>query len=132
MKLPIMDDLFGDGVGLLDLENRIDPGSPWLSVPRHRRTWESALADLNRLRLGWRPDSKSLATAPSLNQWRFIGDLGNPPVWLQGTVTGHPVMLDHRVVTTSPIIALDTRDRIWARTVSRFYRLQRAADEASE
>jgi hypothetical protein len=77
-----------------------------------------------------------LAQAPLLENWRVtivhIKRGGDPlrmiPV-LVGSVAGHPQLGDSRTIRTSQLIWLD-RNRKWARTWNRVYRLgERAAAE---
>jgi hypothetical protein len=123
MNLPVLDELYDDGLTLLDLERRVEPSSCWLAEPKNLAKWTVALADLARLREGWRPDRALLDKAPALLNWRFLGDLQQQPVWLGGTVIGHPRFRAYHQIETSLLIALDTRNLAWMRTISRFYRL---------
>ena len=65
------------------------------------------------------PSDSVLAAAPLLQLWQPV--LIKRDVCLSGLVTGHP-LLPSDYITTSPLIALDPK-LIWARTMSRFYRL---------
>jgi hypothetical protein len=84
---------------------------------------------------GETPSPLDLARAPLLENWRVaivqIKDadpLRLLPV-LVGSVTGHPQHGDTRTIRTSQLIWLD-RNRRWARTWNRVYRLgERAGDE---
>ncbi len=63
-----------------------------------------------------------LAEAPSLNYWRaFVTPRGAPFLW--GMVSGHP-RLGSRWITTSHLVAIDPMNG-WARTASRWYRIER-------
>jgi hypothetical protein len=125
MTLPSLDFLLDDGLMLLDLDERVTPPAAWLAEPDNYRKWTAALADLHRLHNGWRPDQALLQQAPRLMHWRFSGDLQNTPVWLSGAVIGHPRFPTFHQIDTSYLIALDTCDLKWARTLSRYYRLGR-------
>lgn len=121
MILPALDFILDDGVVLLDLEARLRAEDLDISsLPR----WRQLLGDLARLRSGWRPEPRILERAPRLDHWSVSEPLDFGLVRLLGTVTGHPLLPDHRVVMTSPIVAIDTHGRSWARTVSRLYLLQ--------
>ena len=120
MILPTLDHLYADGLSLLDLEKHY----VLEDLPGQVRDWRTILGDLARLKAGWRPDDAILADAPSLSDWAIVGNLDNNNVaQFVGTVIGHEKFPDYRVVRTSIILALDTRDLRWARTVGRFYRL---------
>ncbi|WP_410494117.1 DUF6634 family protein [Devosia sp. BK] len=126
MILPALDFILDDGVVLLDLAARVEAEDLDISsLPR----WRQLLGDLARLRSGWRPEPRILERAPRLDHW----SVGEPQdfglVRLLGTVTGHPLLPDHRVVTTSPLVALETQRGTWARTVSRFYVLHASQRE---
>jgi hypothetical protein len=86
---------------------------------------------------GGEPSPIELAGAPLLENWRATvvsfarerGPLGLVLV-LVGRVTGHPRVGDARTIRTSQLIWLD-RNRKWARTWNRIYRLgDRTDDEA--
>jgi hypothetical protein len=93
-----------------------------------RHTFESYLR-------GETPSPLDLAPAPLLANWRVLvvqikrdAEEFMFPV-LFGSVTGHPEHGDIRSLRTSRLIWLD-RDRGWARTWNRVYRLgERAADK---
>jgi hypothetical protein len=84
---------------------------------------------------GKEPPPLELACAPLLESWRvtvmqFTRE-GGPPLMvlvLVGTVTGHPQHSDARTIRTSQLIWLD-RNRKWARTWNRIYRLGNRADD---
>jgi hypothetical protein len=81
-----------------------------------------ALADdLERMAM-FVPGDAELADAPLLADWDFsIRAVTN----LGGTVVGHP-LLGCRSIYTSEVFAIDA-DLRWARTFSRFYRLDTRA-----
>lgn len=74
------------------------------------------------------PSRAELATAPVLQHWRPFRTLDGSVV-LGGYVSGHPVLRDGPV-RTSGLLALDP-DMSWARTVSRWYRLEYPASGES-
>lgn len=96
-----------------------------------RRDFESYLK-------GGEPSSPELACAPLLESWRttvlrFSRERDPWPtvLVLLGRVTGHPQLYDTATIRTSPLIWLD-RNRRWARTWNRVYRLgTRTTEEAS-
>lgn len=121
MILPALDLILDDGVVLLDLEAHLEAENLQISsLPR----WRQLIGDLARLQRGWRPDSRVLEQAPRLDRWSVSKPQEFGLIRLLGAVTGHPVLPDHRVVITSPLVALQTRTKTWARTASRFYVLQ--------
>jgi hypothetical protein len=87
----------------------------------------SALSDdMRDLDLRGRPSNADLRHAPTLSTWTF-GELLVP--CLVGEVVGHPLLGNRPRIHTSQLIAIDT-DGGWARTWSRFYRLEMPADIA--
>ena len=72
--------------------------------------------DLERLTM-FQPNAE-LEGAPTIDNWshttRSVGALA-------GLVEGHPI-LGHKFLVTSEVFAID-KQRGWARTLSRFYRL---------
>ena len=121
-----LDILFDDGVAMLDLQRRFDPED---LAPPNVPGWRSTIGDLARLRAGWRPDKYSLNLAPRLAHWSVSPINAVGLFNLVGIVTGHPRLPDHRQVSTSLLIALDTGNLRWARTLSRFYVLGPPAGE---
>jgi hypothetical protein len=84
---------------------------------------------------GGEPTPLELACAPLLEGWRatvlqFRRERGPLPtvLVLVGRVTGHPRLSDARVIRTSQLIWLD-RNRKWARTWNRIYRLGDRTDD---
>jgi hypothetical protein len=84
---------------------------------------------------GEEPSPLELACAPLLESWRavvmpFKRERGPSPMvlLLAGRVTGHPRLSDGRTIRTSQLIWLD-RDRKWARTWNRIYRLGDRTDD---
>jgi hypothetical protein len=82
------------------------------------RDLERLTEDLRKLRAGDGPSQRTLQACPVINQWSF-GFL--PAPCLVGAVSGHPI-LDNSNIHTSELVIID-RDKRWARTWSRFYRL---------
>jgi len=80
-----------------------------------------------RLHAGELPSDAELADAPVLDLWAFE-PIGGGLVRLVGIVHGHPI-LDDGPCTTSPLLAIDPQ-RMWARTVSRLYRLGKSLGDA--
>ena len=79
------------------------------------------------------PTPEDLADAPRLTAWRIVIEPGERVVRLHGRVTGHPE-IDDPELTTSAVIALDAGGsggdhgvEGWARTLSRWYRLDGAS-----
>lgn len=87
---------------------------------------KAAAVDLRRLEEGWMPSSADLRDAVILEDWMIGGDpvTGQTVFW--GRSIGHPILGD-RFITTSPLIWI-SEDRTIARTLSRWYRLGRAAN----
>jgi hypothetical protein len=84
---------------------------------------------------GGEPSANELARAPLLENWRatvmrFDRKRDPLPVVLVlvGCVTGHPGFGDARTIHTSQLIWLD-RNRKWARTWNRVYRLGDRIDD---
>jgi hypothetical protein len=126
--------LFGlrlpNGVVMLDPTQLapLDPDATWLENAvgegrSQRQRLAAAAQDLERLRNGWLPTVDDLEAAPILDDWALYV-IGNLSPVLVGTVVGHPI-LGGRRITTSVVIAVETKTLAWARTVSRFYQLGR-------
>jgi hypothetical protein len=86
---------------------------------------------------GETPSLLEMAQAPLLANWRVLivqvkrdVDPFMLPV-LVGIVTGHPQVGDSRTIRTSQLVWLD-RNRQWARTWNRVYRLGERADDEIE
>jgi hypothetical protein len=81
------------------------------------------LSDMELLRAGVPPED--LATdAPLLDRWLVAR---HPAACLLGQSTGHPLLPGvNREIVTSDLMLL-SRDHLWARTLSRWYRLGRPA-----
>jgi hypothetical protein len=84
---------------------------------------------------GGEPSPLELARAPLLEGWRatvlqFRRERGPLPTVLVivGRVAGHPLHSDARTIRTSHLIWLD-RNRKWARTWNRIYRLGARTDD---
>ena len=130
--LPEFDLYYPDGLALLDLAAHIDLDA----IPANRRAQPlvarltAAIVDIERLKQGWRPAPEDLTQAPLLTAWSFAGSLLPGGTYLSGIVTGHPTIASGAFCTTSVLIAIDTRSWKWARTASRFYRLEKATSRA--
>ena len=74
------------------------------------------------------PDPADLADAPEVGVWSVVTYPGEDNIRLAGRVRGHPV-IEGPTVTTSPLLALDEGDGRagWARTLSRWYRVDVAS-----
>jgi hypothetical protein len=77
---------------------------------------------------GETPSPLEMAQAPVLENWRVVilqverqAEPSMLPA-LAGSVTGHPGLGDSKLIRTSQLVWLD-RDRRWARTRNRVYRL---------
>jgi hypothetical protein len=87
---------------------------------------------------GKAPPPPELACAPRLQGWRAViartrSDDGRLRLLmlLVGRVTGHPQIADGRTIHTSEVIWLD-RNRNWARSWNRLYRLGASADDGTD
>ena len=87
---------------------------------------KAAAADLQRLEDGWMPSQADLRDAVILEDWRIAGDPITGQIVFWGRSIGHPILGD-RLITTSPLVWI-SEDRTIARTLSRWYRLGRAAN----
>jgi hypothetical protein len=94
----------------------------------HELTRLAALVtDIGSIRDGVSPEALADADAPILDRWVF-GQRLVP--CLAGMSTGHPKLPGaNRLIGTSDLWLL-SEDRSWARTLSRWYRLGRPADQA--
>lgn len=71
------------------------------------------------------PPGEELCSAPILDDWTISQ---RSVLVLKGSVTGHPLLGDRPQVVTSELFALDARGT-WARTLSRYYRLNNRRDD---
>ena len=80
--------------------------------------------DMEKIRSGALPE-RLAGEAPILDRWVLTY---RPEVCLAGLSTGHPKLTGaaRRVLTSD--LWLMSKDRRWARTLSRWYRLDRPAD----
>ncbi|MDF3217934.1 hypothetical protein EN962_27655 [Mesorhizobium sp. M7A.F.Ca.CA.001.09.2.1] len=87
-----------------------------------------ALADdMERVRRGVPPEAMADEEAPILDRW-ILAQRAVP--CLAGLSTGHPLLFgEGRLIGTSDLWLL-SEDRTWARTLSRWYRLGRPAEQA--
>lgn len=93
--------------------------SPRLTLRQIALRNARAAADVDLLETGWRPDARTLGTAPRIEGWVETLYPGTNQLALAGKVSGHPVLGDRQILT-SPVIA---RGPGWIRTESRFYTL---------
>ena len=84
---------------------------------------ERLATDLRKLGGGYFPSALTLNETPLLSLWAVSH---RPRPCLIGSMCGHPLIEQGRVGVTSEIYAID-RNRRWARTLSRFYKLGPAA-----
>jgi hypothetical protein len=82
------------------------------------------VADMESIRRGVPPQVMAGDDAPVLDRW-VLAKRGAP--CLAGLSTGHPKLVgENRLISTSELWLL-SKDRSWARTLSRWYRLGRPA-----
>jgi hypothetical protein len=82
---------------------------------------------------GETPAPAEMAQAPLLGNWRVVVGHGAANPWMRpflvGRVAGHPQRDDTERIRTSQLVWID-RNRKWARTWNRVYRLgERAGDQ---
>ena len=130
--LPEFDLYYPDGLALLDLAAHIDldASAAYRGPERPVASVSAAIVVCERLTMGSRPAPEDLTQAPLLTAWSFAGSLLPGGTYLSGIVTGHPTIASGAFCTTSVLIAIDTRSWKWARTASRFYRLEKATSRA--
>jgi hypothetical protein len=87
-----------------------------------------ALADdMERVRRGVPPEEMADEGAPLLDRWILAQRI---VPGLAGLSTGHPRLVgENRLIGTSDLWML-SEDRAWARTLSRWYRLGRPAEQS--
>ena len=84
------------------------------------------VADMERIHRGVSPEALAGDDAPILERWALANRL---VPGLAGLATGHPELLgENRLIGTSDLWLL-SEDHIWARTLSRWYRLGRSAGQ---
>jgi hypothetical protein len=84
-------------------------------------------ADLECARRGVSPEAMAGDAAPILDRWIFAQRI---VPCLAGLSTGHPrVVGENRLIATSDLWLL-SKDHNWGRTLSRWYRLGRPAEQA--
>lgn len=82
------------------------------------------VADMQLVRQGASPEAMASGEAPILNRWVLAQ---RPVPCLAGLSIGHPRLAGvNRAITTSDLWLM-SEDRVWARTLSRWYRLGRPA-----
>ncbi len=80
--------------------------------------------DCDRLKSGRKPSQRILENAPLMEDWTAV--LTPEGVKMVGRVSGHPVLGDRNVVTTTLWFADPAGT--WVRSLSRFYRLGAPGD----
>jgi hypothetical protein len=130
-KTPKFDLYYADGLALLDLPKTLNLAAfpPSEQSKEMYLKLSRAVEDINRLKNGWRPSLLDLADAPLLTSWSFSGDMSAGGTHLAGIVIGHPRFRSGTFCHTSVLVAIDTLNWKWARSVSRFYRIQTRAIE---
>ncbi|GLQ80541.1 hypothetical protein GCM10007881_40600 [Mesorhizobium huakuii] len=84
-------------------------------------------ADMERVRRGVPPEAMAGDAAPILDRW-ILAQRAVP--CLAGLSTGHPRLVGQdRLIATTDLWLL-SEDRTWARTLSRWYRLGRPAEQS--
>lgn len=85
------------------------------------------LADMEKIQQGLPPAAMARREAPILDRWILASTM---VPCLAGLSTGHPLLVgENRLICTSDLWLL-SQDRTWARTLSRWYRLGRPADQS--
>lgn len=80
------------------------------------------LKEMTRLHAGYRPTAQELAEAPILSGW-LLQEIGNGLHRLGGVVSGHPILAPGWCWTS--VVVFMAPDKTWARTISRYYRLEK-------
>ena len=88
----------------------------------HRERIAAAEALVAKIAGGWRPADEELRDAPLIDHW--IPLVTEDGAVLLGDIAHHPILEPGRRKATSMLLALDG-SLLWARTISRFYRLGR-------
>ena len=88
----------------------------------HRERIATAEAFVAKITGGWRPADADLRDAPLIDRWIPLITEGGSV--LLGEIAHHPIVEPERRKATSMLLALDG-SLLWARTISRFYRLGR-------
>ena len=127
--IPHFDLYYADGLALLDLPKTLNLSA---FPPSERSkdmylTLSRAIEDIKRLKTGWRPSPHDLADAPLLTSWSFAGDMMAGGTHLCGIVISHPRVRSGTFWHTSVLVAIDTQTWSWARTVSRYYKIETRA-----
>lgn len=79
------------------------------------------IADIERLKAGWRPTDDDLTEAAHIDGWAVQGDDGQEI--LSGVISRHPWRPWTRVRSTTSGVVLADRHLRWARTIGRLYEL---------
>lgn len=97
---------------------------PSADFTRELERLAALIADMERIHRGVSPQAMAGDHAPLLDRW-VLAKRGAP--CLAGLSTGHPELVgENRPIATSELWLL-SKDRTWARTLSRWYRLGRPA-----
>ena len=109
---------------MLLFNQRDEPGAEFA---REMDRLAALVADMERVHRGVSPEVMAGADAPILDRW-VLAKRGAP--CLAGLSTGHPTLVgENRLISTSELWLL-SKDRSWARTLSRWYRLGRPAQQS--
>ena len=118
-------------VGIIDFSKYVNlkallRASNWPKPLVSQEDIARALADAKLLAGGEAPDADELGQAPLLKRWRFVDNTSRGQgLRLIGVCRDHPILQGKRVITTSHVVAMDLDRFKWARTLSRYYRLDR-------
>lgn len=106
---------------MLLFNQRDEPGADFVC---ERERLAALVADMESIRRGVPPHVMAGDDAPVLDRW--VLSMRTVPC-LAGLSTGHPKLAgENRLIGTSELWML-SKDRSWARTLSRWYRLGRPA-----
>ena len=108
------------------------PGALWLDTsiyaepPATREELLDGVAMMRLIKAGSRPLDDVWAAAPLLDDWKILPARVPPAAdgmsELEGVVTGHPDFRDGQRIRTTPLL-FESKDRPWARTVTKWWRL---------
>ncbi|MCV3243094.1 DUF6634 family protein [Mesorhizobium sp. ZC-5] len=98
---------------------------PSAELAREMARLAALFADMESIHRGLPPEVMAGDDAPVLDRW-VLAKRGVP--CLAGLSTGHSTLVgENRLISTSELWLL-SKDRSWARTLSRWYRLGRLAE----
>lgn len=111
--------LYKSAIGWLDTSILAEP-------PATREELLEGAAMLRLINGGYRPPDDAWSSAPVLDDWKIL-PARVPPATdgmfeLEGTVSGHPDFRDGTRIRTTPLL-FESKDRPWARTVTKWWRL---------